>query len=294
MIVKKFGERPPWLIRKAPEPGTLERLQELFQGLSLHTICEGAACPNAGECFTRRTATFLLLGDTCTRNCRFCNVTGGRPLPPDPNEPENLARAVKKLGLKYVVLTSVTRDDLADGGAGHFNACIEAIHRLCPETGVEALVPDFKGDQEAVSTVLRAGLAVFAHNVETVPSLYRSVRPGADYHRSLAILKTAKELEPQVLTKSSIMLGLGETAAEVRQVLQDLRAGYCDIVTIGQYLQPSPEHVPAAEYVTPAVFQRWEEESYALGFAFVASGPFVRSSYRADEAVTALKTGEAR
>ena len=257
-------------------------------------ICEGAACPNAGECFTRRTATFLLLGDTCTRNCSFCNVPGGRPLPPDPNEPENLARAVKKLGLKHVVLTSVTRDDLADGGAGHFNACVEAIHRLCPETGVEALVPDFKGDREAVSTVLRAGLAVFAHNVETVPSLYRSVRPGADYHRSLAILKTAKELEPQVLTKTSIMLGLGETAAEVRQVLQDLRAGYCDIVTIGQYLQPSPEHVPAAEYVTPSVFKRWEEEAYALGFAFVASGPFVRSSYRADEAVTALKTGEAR
>lgn len=286
---KQFGGKPPWLTRKAPEPGVLEQWQKLFQGLSLHTVCEEASCPNAGECFARRTATFLLLGDTCTRNCRFCNVRAGRPLPPDTAEPENLAGAVKKLGLKHVVLTSVTRDDLDDGGAAHFAACVAAIHRFCPGTSVEVLVPDFKGDREAVWTVLGAGVAVFAHNVETVPALYGRIRRGADYRRSLAVLEAAKTLDPGILTKSSLMLGLGETAQEVRQVLQDLRAACCDVVTLGQYLRPSPEHAPVSEYIEPSVFQRWEEEARALGFAFVASGPFVRSSYRAEEAVDALK-----
>ncbi len=293
MAVQRFGGKPPWLTRKAPEPDVLERWQKLFQGLSLHTICEGAACPNAGECFVRRTATFLLLGDTCTRNCRFCNVPAGRPLPPDQTEPENLASAVKKLELKHVVLTSVTRDDLVDGGAEHFAACVAAIHQFCPETSVEVLVPDFKGDREAVRAMLGAGITVFAHNVETVPSLYGWIRPGANYRRSLAVLETAKALDPRILTKSSIMLGLGETAPEVRQVLKDLRAAHCDVVTLGQYLRPSPEHAPVSEYIEPAVFQRWEEEARALGFAFVASGPFVRSSYRAEEAVDALKTNAA-
>lgn len=290
MNLAELKARPPWLTVKAPQPGTLEGLQNLFKSLALHTICEGAACPNAGECFAHRTATFLILGDTCTRGCRFCNVPGGRPLPPDPAEPENLARAVATLGLKHVVITSVTRDDLPDGGAGHFAACIAAIHRLCPETSVEVLVPDFQGDREAVRTVLAAGVSVFGHNVETVPSLYRKVRPGADYRRSLAVLAMAKELDPTVITKSGLMLGLGETEAEVRQVLLDLRAAGCDILTIGQYLQPSAEHLPIVRYVPPEEFARWEKEGYALGFAFVASGPFVRSSYRASEAAGAVRS----
>ncbi|HHY92488.1 MAG TPA: lipoyl synthase [Firmicutes bacterium] len=289
MNLPEVKARPPWLTLKAPAPGTLERLQELFRGLSLHTICEGAACPNAGECFAHHTATFLILGDTCTRNCRFCNVPGGRPLPPDPAEPENLAQAVATLGLKHVVITSVTRDDLFDGGAGHFAACIDAIHRCCPATSVEVLVPDFKGDRAAIATVLAAGVTVFGHNVETVPALYRKVRPGANYRRSLAVLAQAKEMAPGVLTKSGFMLGLGETEGEVRQVLTDLKAAGCDIVTIGQYLQPSPQHLPIVRYVPPEEFARWEKEAYAAGFAFVAAGPFVRSSYRAAEAVAALK-----
>ncbi|BCV23467.1 lipoyl synthase [Gelria sp. Kuro-4] len=288
MNLPEIKARPPWLTLKAPAPGTLERLQELFQGLSLHTICEGAACPNAGECFAHRTATFLILGDTCTRGCRFCNVPGGSPLPPDPAEPENLAQAVAALGLKHVVITSVTRDDLADGGAGHFAACIAAVHRCCPETSVEVLVPDFKGNRAAIETVLAAGVTVFGHNVETVPSLYRKVRPGADYRRSVAVLTLAKEIAPGVFTKSGFMLGLGETGAEVRQVLSDLKAAGCDIVTIGQYLQPSPRHLPIVRYVPLEEFARWEKEACAAGFAFVAAGPLVRSSYRAAEAVAAL------
>lgn len=294
MNLAELKARPPWLTLKAPAPGTLERLQELFKGLALHTICEGAACPNAGECFAHHTATFLILGDTCTRNCRFCNVPSGRPLPPDPAEPDNLVRAVAALGLNHVVITSVTRDDLPDGGAGHFAACIAAIHNRCPKTSVEVLVPDFQGDREAVRTVLAAGVSVFGHNIETVPSLYHKVRPGAGYRRSLAVLTLAKELSPTMLTKSGLMLGLGETEAEVRQVLADLKAAGCDIITIGQYLQPSPEHLPIARYVPPDEFARWEKEAYALGFAFVAAGPFVRSSYRAAEAAEAARSLQAR
>ncbi len=281
--------RPSWLTVKAPKPGTLEKLQEMFQDLSLHTICENAACPNAGECFSRQTATFLILGDLCTRNCRFCNVTHARPSLPDPKEPEHLAEAVEKLGLKYVVLTSVTRDDLPDGGAQHFADCIKRLHSVCPQTEIEVLVPDFQGDESAVKTVLTAGVTVFGHNIETVPQLYQRVRPGADYRLSLAVLKTAKEINPDVFTKSGLMFGLGEEPAQVRQVLQDLRSVGCDILTLGQYLRPSAEHLPIVRYVPPEEFAAWEKEAYDLGFAFVSSGPFVRSSYRAQEAAQVAK-----
>lgn len=287
--VREYDQRPSWLTLRAPEPGTLEKLQEMFKDLSLHTICENAACPNAGECFGRKTATFLILGDLCTRNCRFCNVTHGRPLPPDPAEPEHLAVAVKQLGLKYVVLTSVTRDDLPDGGAGHFAACINRLHAVCPGTDVEVLVPDFQGDERAVERVLEAGVTVFGHNIETVPELYQTVRPGADYQRSLAVLKAAKKTNPDVFTKSGLMLGLGEERGQVRQVLQDLRSVGCDILTLGQYLRPSLDHLPIVRYIPPDEFKVWEDEAYELGFAFVAAGSFVRSSYKAKEAAQAAK-----
>lgn len=286
---REYEQRPPWLTLRAPEPGTLERLQEMFENLSLHTICENAACPNAGECFGRKTATFLILGDLCTRNCRFCNVVHNRPLPPDSAEPDHLAAAVSKLGLKYVVLTSVTRDDLPDGGARHFAACVKRLHVICPQTAVEVLVPDFRGDEGAVETVLAAEVTVFAHNIETVPELYRTVRPGADYRRSLAVLAAAKRLRPDVFTKSGLMLGLGEEPDQVRRVLQDLRSVGCDILTIGQYLRPSMEHLPIVRYVPPEEFHRWEKEAYGLGFVFVSAGPFVRSSYKAEEAARAAK-----
>jgi lipoic acid synthetase len=251
----------------------------------LHTVCEEARCPNRGECFSRGTATFLLLGDVCTRACGFCDIANGTPLPVDPLEPWRVRAAVEKLGLRFAVLTSVDRDDLPDGGAAHFAETIRAVRSLDPAPGVEVLTPDFRGSLESLETVLAARPDVFNHNVETVPRLYTRVRRGARLDRSLGLLAHAKRLAPDRTTKSGLMLGLGEREEEVRELLEALRGAGVDIVTIGQYLRPSLENLPVEEYVAPEVFERHREFGEALGFRHVFSGPFVRSSYRAEEAL---------
>lgn len=276
---------PSWIKRRFPPQEEWESVQRLLRTLALHTVCESARCPNIGECFRRGTATFLILGNVCTRSCRFCAVAKGTPGPLDPEEPERVAEAAQRLNLKHVVVTSVTRDDLPDGGAGHFAATIGAIRRVLPQATVEVLVPDFQGKEEALDTVLAARPDVLNHNVETVPRLYPSVRPQAHYERSLWLLKRAKEKAPGILTKSGLMVGLGETREEVEGVLRDLRGVQCDIVTIGQYLRPSVHHLPVAAYVPPEEFAYYREYALRLGFLGVASGPFVRSSYRAEEFV---------
>jgi lipoic acid synthetase len=274
---------PPWFKQPHPGPGVMERMEGLLDGLRLHTICESAHCPNAGDCFSRNTATFLILGDTCTRNCTFCAVTKGRPLPPDAQEPEHLLEAVATLGLRYVVITSVTRDDLDDGGAAHFARTIELIHQQRPGTRVEVLIPDFQGSRTALQIVVNAHPEVINHNVETVPRLYPQVRPRADYRRSVQLLATVKEMDTTVVTKSGLMVGLGETEDEVVGVMRDLRAARCNLLTIGQYLPPSGEHYPLVRYVTPEEFSRLADIGRELGFAEVASAPLVRSSYKAAE-----------
>lgn len=278
---------PSWIKRRFPPQEEWERVQKLLRTLALHTVCESARCPNLGECFRRGTATFLILGNVCTRSCRFCAVGKGIPLPPDPEEPERVAEAAKRLYLKHVVVTSVTRDDLPDGGAGHFAATILAIRQALPQATVEVLVPDFQGSEEALDTVLAARPEVLNHNLETVPRLYPLVRPQADYARSLRLLEKAKNKAPGILTKSGLMVGLGETRKEVEEVLRDLRKARCDIVTIGQYLRPSVHHLPVASYVPPEEFEYYREYALRLGFSGVASGPFVRSSYKAEEFVEA-------
>lgn len=278
---------PSWIKRRFPPQEEWERVQKLLRTLALHTVCESARCPNLGECFRRGTATFLILGNVCTRSCRFCAVGKGIPLPPDPEEPERVAEAAKRLYLKHVVVTSVTRDDLPDGGAGHFAATILAIRQALPQATVEVLVPDFQGSEEALDTVLAARPEVLNHNLETVPRLYPLVRPQADYARSLQLLEKAKNKAPGILTKSGLMVGLGETRKEVEEVLRDLRKARCDIVTIGQYLRPSVHHLPVASYVPPEEFEYYREYALRLGFSGVASGPFVRSSYKAEEFVEA-------
>jgi lipoic acid synthetase len=261
-------------------PGFLET-RALVKELGLHTVCEEARCPNLGECWGHKTATFMLLGDTCTRNCGFCAVTHGRPLTIDPDEPGRVARAVARLGLRHVVVTSVNRDDLPDGGAAHFAATAKAIKALVPATRVEVLVPDFQGDQEAVRTVVESPIDILNHNLETVPRLYRRVRPGARYQRSLGLLAAARKIRPSCLTKAGLMLGLGESHDELHQVFGDLRAVDCDILTLGQYLRPSPAHLPVERYVPPEEFAALREEAVATGFRHVESGPLVRSSYHA-------------
>ncbi len=236
-----------------------------------------------GRCFARPTATFMILGSHCTRNCGFCSVVSGHPAPPDENEPDNVAAAAAELGLRYVVVTSVTRDDLADGGARHFSRTIEAIRLRLPSAKVEVLTPDFRGDRKALGTVLQARPDVFNHNVETIRRLYPSVRPAADYRRSLGVLRAAKDMAPDLFVKSGFMLGLGETPAEVERLLQDLAKAGCDFLTIGQYLQPTRMNLPVVEYIRPEVFEDLRERSLAMGFRFVASGPLVRSSMNADE-----------
>lgn len=253
--------------------------------LSLHTVCQEAQCPNGGECFARRTATFLILGDTCTRNCTFCAVNSGRPLPPDENEPRHLLEAAERLDLEYVVITSVTRDDLPDGGASQFASAVELLRRERPRSQVEVLIPDFRGSQASMRTITTAGPQVINHNVETVPRLYPEVRPQADYARSVNLLSAVKELAPDITTKSGLMLGLGETEPEVTEVMSDLREAGCDLLTIGQYLQPSPEHHPVVRYVPPAEFDRYRQAGLEMGFSAVASAPLVRSSYRAVDLV---------
>ncbi|MGM0760605.1 MAG: lipoyl synthase [Thermodesulfobacteriota bacterium] len=273
--------KPDWLKIKFSQPGRLTEIKSMLRRLSLHTVCEEAACPNMMECFGRKTATFMILGKNCTRNCRFCNVHGGTPEPVDDQEPEHVAEAVSELGLKHVVVTSVTRDDLPDGGAGHF---ARVIKRLAPlQVTVEVLIPDFQGDSKALAQVVRAGPTIVNHNVETVPRLYPEVRPQAEYERSLHLLSQVKSFDSRVYTKSGFMLGLGETEDEVMAVLGDLRSVDCDVLTIGQYLAPSKEHYPVAEYVHPDVFAKYQDMAYKMGFVHVVAGPLVRSSYHADE-----------
>jgi lipoic acid synthetase len=275
---------PPWLKRPLPAGNSYNRTSDLLKSLGLHTICYNANCPNRGECWNRGTATVLILGNVCTRSCKFCSVAAGTPLPPDPTEPGKIAQMAEQMGLKYLVITSVTRDDLPDGGASHFRDCTNKVRKRCPDVKLEILTPDFRGCQAQAIRILREALPfVFAHNIETVPSLYRHVRPGADYQRSLTLLKMAKESYPDTQTKSSIMLGLGETDAEVEQALQDLRNVGCERITIGQYLKPSKDSLEVVEYITPEKFDRWKQKAAELGFSWVISAPFARSSYFAEQ-----------
>jgi len=267
----------------------MDSMQNMVKNLRLHTVCEEAHCPNVGECFGNKTATFMILGETCTRGCRFCAVGKGQVLPPDLQEPQHLAEAVKELGLKHAVITSVTRDDLPDGGAAHFARTIEAVRKLNPSTSIEVLIPDFQGDEQALITVLNAKPEILNHNIETVPSLYAKVRPGADFERSLQLLKRVKEYGSDILSKTGIMVGLGETPDEMTMVMKCLVALKCDIFTIGQYLQPSAEHLPVEEFVTPEQFEAYRQEGLSLGLAFVESGPFIRSSYNAARALEAVR-----
>jgi lipoic acid synthetase len=272
---------PPWLTVRAPGGPGFTQTRGIVKGLGLHTVCEEAQCPNLAECWGHRTATFMLLGDTCTRNCGFCAVTHGRPLGVDADEPRRVAEAVERLGLRHVVVTSVNRDDLRDGGAGHFAATAHAIRTRLPSCRIEVLVPDFQGDMAAVATVAAAPIDVFNHNVETVPRLYRRVRPGAKYDRSLAVLEAAADPAGRRATKAGLMLGLGEERDEVMAVLRDVRQAGCSIVTLGQYLRPSRDHLPIERYVHPDEFAELRQDALALGFAHVESGPLVRSSYHA-------------
>ena len=281
--------KPAWLKRRLPSGETFNQVRELIEAGRLHTVCQEAKCPNIWECYARQTATFLIMGSRCTRNCRFCSVAPGPPEPLDPQEPARVAEAAARMGLTYAVVTSVTRDDLPDGGAAHFAATIREIRRLIPGTLVEVLIPDFQGDRSALLTVLEAQPDVLNHNIESVPRLYPQVRPQADYLRSLALLKRARDFDLGIATKSGLMLGLGEETQELRRTLQDLRAADCRILTLGQYLQPSPEHLPVARYVTPEEFENWRTSALEMGFAEVASGPFVRSSYHAGESFEEAK-----
>jgi lipoic acid synthetase len=274
-------ERPPWLRAPAPAGENYRDLKGLIDRLRLHTVCESAACPNVGECWNHRTATFLILGNVCTRRCGFCAVEKGAPLPVDYDEPRRVAEAVEAMGLQFAVVTSVNRDDRPDGGAELFALVIRAIRQRLPGCGVEALTPDFQGSRAAVETVLEAAPSVFNHNLETVPRLYRQVRLGARYERSLGVLAHAARMAPGIRTKSGLMLGLGETVEEVMQVLGDLRAQGVRILTLGQYLRPSPKHLPIVRYVPPEEFDELCRAAYGMGFAHVESGPLVRSSYHA-------------
>lgn len=282
--------KPPWLRARDPGTAKVAALQQLLREQELHTVCEEADCPNIGECFARGTATFMIMGSVCTRRCPYCDVAHGRPAPLDADEPARLARTVAAMKLRYVVVTSVDRDDLRDGGAAHFAACIGAIRAATPTVQVEVLTPDFRGrEQLALETLALTPPDVFNHNIETVKRLYRAVRPGADYAGSLRLIAAFKARNPAVPTKSGLMLGLGETDDEVLQTLQDLRAHRCDILTLGQYLRPSAAHLPVERYVPPEEFERWRVRALALGFREVAAGPLVRSSYRADQLAAAAE-----
>lgn len=284
--------KPPWIRVRAPLDPEVLQLKSLLRRNNLHTVCEEASCPNLGECFAKGTATFLIMGDICTRRCRFCDVAHGRPKPLDPNEPDHLAETVALMRLRHVVITSVDRDDLPDGGASHFIKVIAAVRQRNPAVRVETLVPDFRRCLErALPVLLEEPPDVFNHNIETVPRLYKLARPAADYRHSLSLLARFGAACPAVPTKSGIMLGLGETLDEVSVVLQDLRAAGCSMVTIGQYLAPSRNHLPVSRYVTPQEFAELERQALALGFSSVASGPLVRSSYHAEHQAAALGSG---
>ena len=272
---------PIWLRHKDISPPVLNGMKSLLDGLSLHTVCEEAHCPNQGICFSKRAATFLIMGKICTRNCRFCAIRKGRPLPPDPDEPNNVAKAVDKLRLRHAVITSVTRDDLNDGGAHHFVETVNAVRQLNLETTIELLIPDFQGSRESLATVMETCPEVMNHNIETVPRLYPRVLPKSNYDLSLRVLREIKDIDGKQITKSGIMLGLGEKYSEAIEVMSDLISVGCDVLTIGQYLQPSHSHYPVARYVTPAEFERYRHIGIQMGFCSVASGPFVRSSFNA-------------
>jgi lipoyl synthase len=273
--------KPQWLKRRLPTGPAYEQIRAMIRDGALHTVCQEAKCPNQWECYSNRTATFLILGAKCTRNCRFCAVDHGPEGPPDPEEPQRVAEAARTMGLSYVVVTSVTRDDLADGGASVYADTIHALHDRIDGVQVEVLIPDFQGDRSALETVVSAGPEVLNHNLETVPRLYERVRPQAVYKRSLALLRRVRGIDPAMPTKSGLMLGLGETDAEIEQTLADLLSAGCRMLTLGQYLQPSRAHLPVARYVPPEEFDNWRRRALSMGFSQVASGPFVRSSYHA-------------
>lgn len=272
---------PPWLKVRLTQGENYLEIKELMRSQTLHTVCEEALCPNIYECWQARTATFLILGDVCTRNCGFCAVTTGRPTELDLMEPERVARTTKAMGLLHVVITSVTRDDLRDGGAEIFVGCIEAIRREVKGCGVEVLTPDFLGNWDAVSAIVRARPDIYNHNTETVPRMYSWVRPKAKYERSMELLRRVKEQDPSIVTKSGIMVGLGETRQEIRQVMIDMRDNLVDVLTVGQYLRPDQKHLPVERYYAPEEFLEIKEEALSLGFRHVESGPLVRSSYHA-------------
>ncbi len=282
--------KPEWLRVKAPQWQRVGSVKEILRDLGLNTVCEEASCPNIGECFNAGTATFLIMGPACTRACPYCDIDfEKKPQALDPLEPLNLAEAVSRLRLNHVVITSVNRDDLPDGGATQFKRCIEAVRKMSPQTTIEVLIPDFCGNWEALKIVLEAAPEVLNHNTETVPRLYRRVRPQGDYERSRQLLQLVRQLAPQIYTKSGIMVGLGETDEEVRQVMADLRAVDCDILTIGQYLQPTQKHLGVQEFVTPEQFDAWRDYGESIGFLQVVSSPLTRSSYHAGEVQRLMK-----
>jgi lipoic acid synthetase len=283
IIPQPAMRKPEWIRMKVPDSARFQEIKQVLRENKLHTVCEEASCPNIGECFSNGTATFMILGDICTRRCPFCDVSHGKPLPPDVNEPKNLAATIAQMRLRYVVITSVDRDDLMDGGAQHFVDCIRETRALSPEIKIEVLVPDFRGRLETAVEILKVSPPdVMNHNLETVPRLYKQARPGADYQNSLDLLKVFGQLHPEVPTKSGLMLGLGETDEEILEVMRDLRAHGVTMLTLGQYLQPSQHHLPVMRFVTPERFVQFEQEALAMGFTHAACGPMVRSSYHAD------------
>ena len=289
----QYLRKPKWIRAEFTGSREVQRLKAVLRENKLHTVCEEANCPNLGECFKSGTDTFMIMGDICTRRCPFCNVGHGRPNPLDPEEPKNVAATIRAMGLKYVVITSVDRDDLRDGGAGHFVACIQETRRLNPDITIEILTPDFRGRVDTALELLdNAPPDVFNHNLETVPRLYRQARPGADYDVSLDLLQSFKQRHPSVPTKSGLMLGLGETLEEVEAVMRDMRAHGINMLTLGQYLQPSAHHLPVQRYVTPEEFDRLRVLGEQMGFVHVASGPMVRSSYHADLQAKGRFSGE--
>ena len=283
-------KKPKWLRRHLPTGPEYEQIKTLLRNKQLHTVCQEARCPNQFECFSKRTAAFLILGSKCTRNCRFCNIETGPSGPPDPEEPIRVAEAAATLQLRYVVITSVTRDDLPDGGAGIFAQTIEEIRRRLPNAKVEVLIPDFQGDESALQPVLQASPDILNHNIETVSRLYTVVRPQADYLRSLHVLFEVSQWTPAIASKSGIMLGLGETNDEIERTLQDIYDVNCRILTMGQYLQPSSQHLPVQRFIPPKEFERWRDIALQIGYKGVAAGPFVRSSYHAHDLYCAVKS----
>ncbi len=276
--------KPAWIRVKAPTSDAVAKIKTMLRDQNLHTVCEEASCPNLAECFSNGTATFMIMGDVCTRRCPFCNVGHGRPAPLDQQEPEHLAQTIHHMKLRYVVITSVDRDDLRDGGAEHFVRCIRAVREKCPDIRIEILVPDFRGRMEVALKLIHVSPPdVFNHNLETIPRLYRQARPGSDYQHSLNLIREFKAAHPAIPTKSGLMVGLGEELGEVREVMRDLREHDCEMLTIGQYLHPTRYHLPVSRYVTPQEFRELEDDGYAMGFTHVASGPLVRSSYHADQ-----------